>query len=147
MLGRAKAALASLFGSGSKGGTEQVKIDLVTEHPESGQFAIILVEVGPWPPNTEEAQLRRIQDRLYGCVDVAVDGHLAAKYPNSKGRPVRIQLDGYDIPEHLIRPFFEKFAKHISTWPDVQQQIQAHQYVQSLEFEYNARAIDGNASR
>jgi hypothetical protein len=147
MLSRAKAALASLFGSRSRPATQQVKIDLVTEHPETGVFAIILVETGPWTPGTEEAELRRIQGRLYDCVDVAVDGHLAAKYPNSRGRPVRIQLDTYDIPEGLVRPFFDRFADHVGAWVEVQEAIQAKQNVKSIAFEYHAGVIDASQSQ
>jgi hypothetical protein len=124
-----------------------VKIDVVTEHPETGVFALILVETGPWKAGTEDGELRRIQGRLYDCVDVAVDGHLAATYPKSRGRPVRIQLDTYDIAEGLVRPFFDRFADHVNTWAEVQQAIQAKRNVTSLTFEYNARVIDGNLSQ
>jgi hypothetical protein len=60
---------------------------------------------------------------------------------------VRIQLDTYDIPERLVRPFFERFASHVGTWPEVQQEIQAKQNVKSIEFEYNPRVIDGYGSK
>jgi hypothetical protein len=133
-------------GSSKRPESHQVKIDLVTEHPETGVFAIVLVETGPWPSGTEERELRRVQDRLYDCVDVAIDGHLAAKYPDSRGRPVRIQLDTYDIPEELVRPFFERFARHVDAWAEVQQEIQAKQNVESITFEYNPRVIDGYGS-
>jgi len=147
VLTRAKALLASLLGTGSQSDKQGVKIDLITEHPETGVFALILVETGPWTPGTEDAELRRIQNRLYSCVDVAIDGHLANTYPKSKGRPVRIQLDTYDISEALVRPFFDSFADHVGTWPEIQQAIQAKRYVTSLAFEYNARVIDGNLSQ
>jgi hypothetical protein len=147
VLTRGKALWASLFGSGNQPATQRVKIDVVTEHPATGVFALILVETGPWKAGTEDAELRRIQARLYDCVDVAVDGHLAATYPKSLGRPVRIQLDTYDIPEGLVRPFFDRFAEHVRTWPEVQQAIQAKHNVTSLAFEYNARVIDGNLSQ
>ena len=130
-------------GSGRRPDSHQVKIDLVTEHPGTGVFALILVETGPWPPGTEERELRRIQDRLYDCVDAAVDGHFAAKYPDSRGRPARIQLDTYDIPERLVRPFFERFAKHVHTWSEIQQEIHTKRNVESITFEYNPRLIDG----
>ena len=143
MLGRGKTLLKSLFASAKNPATHQVKIDLVTEHPDTGVFAVILVETGPWAPDTEQRELGRIQDRLYDCVDVAVDGQLAAKYPDSRGRPVRIQLDTYDIPETLVRPFFERFANHVANWPELQQDIVAKQNVKSLTFEYNPRIIEG----
>jgi hypothetical protein len=147
LLSRVKAALASLVGSGNRPATQQVKIDLVTEHPETGVFAIILVETGPWAPGTEQAELRRIQGRLYDCVDVAVDGQLAAKYPDSKGRPVRIQLDTYDIPEELVRPFFDRFAEHVSAWSEVQQTIESKQNVKAIAFEYNAGVIESQSQQ
>ena len=139
--------MASVFGSSGRPDKQQVKIDVVTKHPETGVFAMILVETGPWTPGAEEAELRRIQGRLYDCVDVAVDGHLAAEYPDSRGCPVRIQLDTYDIPEGLVRPFFDRFAEHVTTWSEVQQAIQAKQNVKSIMFEYNARVIDGTESQ
>jgi hypothetical protein len=147
MLKLAKRFLSFLLGSSERSAGHKVKIDLVTEHPETGVFAIILVETGPWTPGSEERELSRIQERLYNCVDVAVDGHLAAKYPDSRGRPVRIQLDTYDIPDSLVRPFFERFANHVATWAEIQQEILAKQNVKSLTFEYNPRTIDGYTSR
>lgn len=145
MLNRVKALLLSLAAFSRSRERRQAKIDLVTQHPETGVFALILVETGPWEPGTEERELRRIQARLYDCIDAAVDGHVAAKYPASRGRPVRIQLDTYDIPESLMRPFLERFAVHVSNSSEVQQEILVKRNVKSLTFEYNARMIEGTA--
>jgi hypothetical protein len=144
MLRRATAMLASFFAPKMVQSQKTVAIDLVTEHPQTGRFSIVLVETGPWQSGAEEDQLRRLQARLYDCVDVAVDGQLAAKYPASRGRPVRIQLDTYDLPEAIVRPFFDEFADHIASWAEVQDQIRSQQHVQSLEFGYNPRFIDGH---
>jgi hypothetical protein len=73
--------------------TRRLTIDLVTDRPTDGAFILVLVEEGPWDPDETDVQLRRIQDRLYDCVDAAVDGHLAGKYPDSRGKPVVIRLD------------------------------------------------------
>jgi hypothetical protein len=126
-----------------RGGQRQVKIDLVTENPQTGIFSLVLVEVGPWESGTAAQQLRRLQERLYDCIDAAVDGQVAGRFPASRGRPIRIQLDTYDIPASIIRPHFETFAAHIATWDEVQRKIRTHRHVQSLEFEYNPRAFDG----
>jgi len=75
------------LGSSKRSESHEVKVDLVTEHPETGVFAIILVETGPWPSGAEEREVRRIQDRLYDCVDLAVDGHLARNTPTQGGGP------------------------------------------------------------
>ena len=141
VLSRAKELLASLFGTGNQSGTQRVKMDVVTEHPETGVFALILVETGPWTARTEDADCQ-----ASGPVDDRSSGHFA-DVPKTRGRAVRIQLDTYDIPEGLVRPFFDRFADHVSTWTEVQQAIQAKQNVRSLAFEYNARVIDGDLSQ
>ena len=140
MLGRLKAAAVALLPWKARR-PSTVTIDVVTEHPETGVFALILVETGPWPSGSVEDELRRVQTRLYDCVDVAVDGKLADLYPESKGRSVRIQLDTYDIPEQVVRPFFERFANHVATWPEVQAAIKKNRNVESLALEYNPRII------
>jgi hypothetical protein len=73
----------------------QVNIDLITEDPGSGEFVMYLVEDGPWPTSDSDwnLRLRSIQDRIFSAADVAIDGLLAEKYPDSSGSPVRIQID------------------------------------------------------
>lgn len=73
----------------------RTSIDLITENPKTDEFALILVEDGPWPTSDTAwpEYLRRIQGRIYDAIDVAVDGHLAAKYPDSRGKPVRVEVN------------------------------------------------------
>ena len=92
-----------------------------------------LVEEGPWEPDDIESQLRRLQERLYGCVDVAVDGHLAKLYPDSKGKRVIIRLDCYDTPEKSVKEFFERFADLVREWDEVQRDIKQLGFIDSLE--------------
>ena len=61
-----------------------------------------------------------MQDRLYNCVDVALDGGLWRLYPDSFGKPVAVRLDCYNVPELAIRGFFHGFPKgyrHFPTMP------------------------------
>jgi len=79
-------------------------INLVTENPSTGEFALILVEDGPWPEANSDWSdcLSRIQNRLYDAIDIAVDGHLAAKYPNAFGKKARIQIDSPNgVPDRV----------------------------------------------
>src|SRR5713226_1754799 len=114
--------------------TRRLTIDLVTERPSDGAFILILVEEGPWKAGETQVQLRRIQDRLYDCVDAAVDGHLAAKYPDSHGRPVVIQLDCYDTPDRPVREFMKRFASSIANSEEVQGDLAAQGFVASIGF-------------
>jgi hypothetical protein len=117
-----------------------VTVDLITRDP-SGHYSLILVEEGPWAPGTEQDQLRRLQDRLYDYVDVAIDGHLAKLHPDAAGRPVKIQLDGYDLPNEAVAPFIARFSEHIRTDPQFATSIGAGRAVLELTFEYNGRTL------
>ncbi len=111
-----------------------LNIDLITETPETGAFNLILVEEGPWPSGSEESQLRRLQDRLYDCVDAAVDGHIAERYPQSRGRPIVIRLDAYDLPVSVVEPFFRRFSDHVQASAEIAEAVRAGGYVKSLSF-------------
>jgi hypothetical protein len=71
----------------------KVLIDLVAEDSKHNEFVLYLVENGPWEHGILESQLKRIQKRLYDAVDVVIEGYLASKYPQSKARRIRIQVD------------------------------------------------------
>lgn len=80
-------------------------IDLITESPSTGEFALILVEDGPWPGENSDWEdcLSRIQNRIYDAMDVAIDGHLIAKYPDAQGKEVRVQIDSpHGVPKRLM---------------------------------------------
>ena len=124
--------------------THSVTIDLVTERPSDGAFILVLVEEGPWADDDVPAQLRRIQERLYDCVDAAVDGHLAQRYPDSRGKPAVIRLDCYDIPDSPMRKFVTGFAESIRDSQEVQRDLLAQGFVKSLGFEYNNRRLPGD---
>jgi hypothetical protein len=123
--------------------TRRLTIDLVTERPSDGAWILVLVEEGPWEPDGFHVQLRRIQDRLNGCVDAAVDGHLVARYPDSKGKPVVIRLECYDTPDEPIRDFLARFAKNIASSEEVQVGITTQGFVTSVTFEYHWRTLEG----
>jgi hypothetical protein len=122
--------------------THPLTIDLVTERPD-GAYVLVLVEHGPWALDATQAHLRRIQDRLYDCVDAAVDGHLAGKYPDSRGRPVVIRLDCFDTPDGPVRDFMERFGEAIANSEQVLRDLTAQGFVRSLGFEYNRRTLGG----
>src|SRR5258707_14932136 len=99
-----------------------VKIDLVTQDHDADEFVLILVEDGPWPVESAHwgERLSRIQTRIFEAIDVAVDGHLAAKYPDSKGKIVRVQIDspGGAPPRlmDLVSKIKERLAERGSTY-------------------------------
>ena len=79
--------------------------------------------------------MRRLQDRLNDCVDVALFGALAQKYPDSQGKPVVIRLDTYNTPEE-VGSFFRRFSEITLASPEVQAAIRKHGHISDLLFEY-----------
>ena len=78
-------------------------IDLITDRPD-GTFVLYLIEQGPWSSDTM-MHLHAIQDRVYACFDLVVNGELAAGHPDSSGRPVVIRVDAYDTPPGKVAGF------------------------------------------
>jgi hypothetical protein len=122
--------------------THRLTIDLVTERASDGAFILVLVEEGPWDVCELDARLRQVQERLYDCVDAAIDGHLVARYPDSRGKPVVIRLDCYDAPDEPLNGFLKRFADHIARSPELQRDFVAQGFVQSLSFEYHHRTLE-----
>jgi hypothetical protein len=124
--------------------TRRLVIDLITERPSDGAFVLVLVEEGPWELSQTESQLRRIQDRLYDCVDAAVDGHVARLYPESRMRPFVIRLDCYDTPDQPARDFVARFAEAIAASEEINRDMASQGFVRSLQFEVNCRTKAGS---
>jgi hypothetical protein len=109
-------------------------IDLITETPETGEFALILVEDGPWPESDADWNecLSRIQSRIYGAVDIAIDGHLAAKYPDSKGRAVRVQVDSPNGLPSALAKLVAKMKVHFEADGEYKNAITQSPFIQGL---------------
>ena len=110
---------------------DQITVDLITYDEPHNEFVLYLLEDGPWPDSAADwrSTLLRIQQRILAAVDVAVGGYLLEKYPDAKGRGVRIEVDSPNgCPPQLqelvraLKGFLEHdetYAKSISTSPYV----------------------------
>jgi len=85
--------------------------------------------------------LRRIQERLYGCLDAAIDGKLAEKFPDSLGKNVVIQLDCYNVPRDEAEAFFKRFADGVLSVPDYKDGLARSRFVRKLSFEITFDSI------
>jgi len=101
---------------------------------------MVLVEEGPWTGSIDD-QLRRVQERLYGCVDAALDGQLAEKFPESSGKRIIIQLDCYNLPKAEVDEFFDRFSKGVFAVPDYRNALKKSQLVEGISFEVTFDAI------
>jgi hypothetical protein len=118
-----------------------VTIDFIARGELDGTWAMVLVEEGPWPTAEIEANLRRLQDRLYSCVDAALDGQLAALCPETHGGQVIVRLDGYDVPQAEVREFFQCFSSAVLHIPDYAAALRQSQWVSGLAFELNLKQL------
>jgi hypothetical protein len=111
---------------------KKVTIDVVTEDPATQEWALYLVEDGPWEANQLEGRLRSLQERIYQAVDVALDGHLANKYPGSRGKKVRIQVDFYDEPPRKVAMVVRAIAEFIRKSPEYRKDIKSSEYIRAI---------------
>ena len=118
-----------------------VTVDFVARGEDPSTLKLVLVEQGPWPAEGVEAQLRRVQGRLYDCLDAAIDGQVAAQYPESVGRKITIRLDGYELPEDIVRNFFGAFAAQVRDLPDYSSALAGSKYVSSIGFELELQRL------
>ena len=108
-------------------------VNFIAKLPQGG-FSMVIVEEGPWGEGETEANLRRIQARLYDCIAAALDGQLADRFPESKCKPVEIRLDAYDVPEKELLAFFALFTESVPRLPDYAESLATKKFVESLSF-------------
>ena len=107
----------------------EVTVDFITKEP----WQMVLVEEGPW--DDVSTNLRRLQDRLYSCIDAAIDGKLAELYPESVGASVVIRLDGYGLPMPDSREFFDRFSSAVLDLPYYRAALETSPHVSGVQFE------------
>jgi len=106
----------------------EVTIDFITRDP----WRMVLVEQGPW--EDVQANLQRIQSRLYTCLDAAIEGQLAEQFPDSIGAHVTLQLECYSLPQEQVANFFEAFSAGVLEGPDYKEALRASAFVSSIDF-------------
>lgn len=114
-------------------------VDFVAHGDSPDEWVMVLVEEGPWLDSIGD-QLRRVQERLYGCVDAALDGQLASVFPESKGKHVVVRLDGYDLPRAEVQAFFDRFASGVFLIEDYREALENNPFVKGISFK-----LDGGA--
>lgn len=111
-------------------------VDFIARTNSQDKWRMVLVEEGPWS-EVIEFELARIQDRLYGCIDAAIDGQLADQFPELSGAHIIIQLDCYNVPEAEVHAFFDEFSSGVFLIPDYKEALRASSYVSGISFEIN----------
>ena len=100
---------------------------------------MVLVEEGDW--SDIDARLRLLQQRMYGCIDAAIDGQLADKFPETKGKLIVVSVDFYDAPEEEVSEFFERFSKNVFLIPSYKDGLRLSRFVKDIVFEANFETL------
>jgi hypothetical protein len=115
-------------------------VDFVAKGDSPDEWKMVLVEEGPWSGSIAD-RLRRIQERMYGCIDAALDGQLAARFPDSKGKRVIVQLDCYNVPRVEVEDFFQCFSSEVLSLDDYRQALEHSAFVQGIGFDISFDSI------
>jgi len=120
----------------------RLTVDIVSEDPTADEFVLHLIEEGPWEIDALKGRLQTIQNRLYDAVDLIIDGNLVKRYPESKGKSIRIQLDCFDEPNE-VHELTERFQKHMLADPECLASIRACAFASNIRI--ISRRIDKKA--
>lgn len=107
---------------------QHTTVDFIARGSSPDEWKIVLVESGPWE-EPMDANLRRIQERLYGCLDAAIDGKLAEKFPDSLGEKIVIELNCYNTPTREVQLFFKRFTAGVLLISDYKEAIERRRFV------------------
>jgi hypothetical protein len=66
-------------------------IDVIAQDPQTGVVVLVMREPRPWDGG--ERQLFELQEKINAYLSFALDGEMAAAYPQFAGKPVRLRLD------------------------------------------------------
>jgi len=116
-------------------------VDFVARGDADDEWKMVLVEEGPWIGPVDD-HLRQLQERLYGTVDAALDGQLAEKFPESRGKKLIVQLDGYNLPKAEVSEFFDRFSKGVFSTVDYRRALESSKFVKGITFELNFESIN-----
>ncbi|TDR35139.1 hypothetical protein DFR29_1406 [Tahibacter aquaticus] len=67
------------------------KLDLVTLDAASQEYVLIISAMDDWDGSEEEQAL--LLQKINNYLNFVIDGGLAEHFPQSKGKPTRIQID------------------------------------------------------
>ena len=121
--------------------TQTTVVEFIAKSEDTDEWKMVLVEEGPWIDSID-MQLRRLQERLYNCVDAALDGQLAEKFPDSVGKKIVIQLDCYNLPRAEVADFFDQFSRGALSTVDYQNALKQSRFIKGIAFEINFESIN-----
>lgn len=114
-------------------------VDFVVKSDSPDVMKMVLVEEGDW--SDIDARLRLLQQRMYGCIDAAIDGQLTDQFPETKGKKIVVSVDFYDAPQEEASEFFERFSEKVFLIPSYGDGLKQSRFVKDIFFEANFETL------
>jgi len=67
------------------------KVDIITFDPGSEEYVLIISAMNDWDDSEEEQAL--LLKKINNYLTFVIDGGLSDHFPQSRGKPIRIQID------------------------------------------------------
>ncbi|MGY1410538.1 hypothetical protein ACW5EG_13320 [Luteimonas sp. A611] len=109
----------------------EITVDFIAKDP----WQMVLVEEGPW--KDVPASLTKLQERLYSCLDAAIDGQLVEQFPESSGQLITLRVDCYGVPRAETEEFFDRFSSSALQLPDYKTGLATSPHVSGIQFAIN----------
>lgn len=83
-------------------------VDVVTHDRRLDAFVLVMIERRPW--DGSPSRMAELEAKTNAYLAYALDGPMLEHYPQSRGRPIRIQLDCHNAPDEVAEAFLEMLA-------------------------------------
>lgn len=108
-------------------------VDFIVKGDSPDVMKMILVEEGDW--TDVDDRLHSLQQRMYDCIDAAIDGKLFELFPETKGKKIIISVDFYNAPYEKACNFFERFSQNALLIPSYSEALKSSAFIKGIDFE------------
>lgn len=108
-------------------------VDFIVKGDSPDVMKMVLVEEGDWLDADE--RLHSLQQRMYDCIDAAIDGELFKSFPETKGKKIVISVDFYNAPYEKASDFFERFSRNALLIPSYSEALKSSNFIKGIAFE------------
>jgi hypothetical protein len=108
-------------------------VDFIVKGDSPDEMKMVLVEEGDWADADD--RLHTLQQRMYDCIDAAIDGKLFELFPETKGRRIIISVDFYNAPFDKAHDFFERFSQNVLLTPSYSEALKSSVFIKGIGFE------------
>jgi hypothetical protein len=92
-------------------------VDIVSAHPETGEWTLTMVETRPWCGERE--QYAQLQTKVNNYLSYVYTGQLVRDYPEAQGRPVELHLSCAHSPSGEAQSVIDAISAAVTRATDL----------------------------